>query len=118
MGSGRLDQAKPTILQENPFYYLVRDEHIPCEPKQNIVLKPLALEMLAKHYFEKHHVHIIVCDAFLKMDHLFDAICRFVADFKMRNPGCNQVGFIFISADDPDDIFGHALPMIWECDAN
>lgn len=113
----KAEEKKPTILQDHPLYYLVNDMHIPYEYKNNIILKPTALKMLAARYFDKYNIRIQVCDIFLKIDTLAEAIFQSISDFKKRHPGVRQAGFIFISGDDPDDVFGHALPMIWERDS-
>jgi hypothetical protein len=116
--------VKPKKLSEHPDYFVVYDSQIPIRSKENIILKPSGMEIIAKHYFQKYGVIILVCPEFLKIDQLAEKIQDYLLMAKkayshFKTLGASQgeamkVGFIFISNDDPDDIYGHALPMIWE----
>lgn len=107
---------KPVKLSEHPDYFVVRDSHIPADDKTNIILKPSGIEIIAKEYFQKYGVVICVCKAFLKINALAEKIHAYLSAAKNEFSSVNKIGFIFISNDDPDDVFGHALPMIWEKD--
>lgn len=106
--------TKPVIIEEQNEYILVRDDHIPGDSKENIVLKPHGIDIIANAYFRKYGIVILACHLFLKINELAQHVCHFLVSAKTRFPGARKIGFIFISSDDPDDIFGHALPMMWE----
>lgn len=108
------NHLKPAIIAEHPEYIVVRDEKIPCASKENIVLKPAGIAIIAKHYFQKYGILIVVCPVFLKIDELAQKIKDYLLFAAKTYPSAHQIGFIFISHDDPDDIFGHALPIFWE----
>ncbi len=108
------NNAKPAILSEHQDYFVVNDAHIPAPCKENIILKPSGIEIIAQHYFQKYGVIIRVCGEFLKIHLLAEKIRDYLSSAKKALPSAKKIGFIFISNDDPDDIFGHALPMIWE----
>lgn len=108
------DSAKPAVISAHQDYWVVFDSHIPIEHKENIILKPSGLMLAAKHYFRKYGVVIDVCPEFLKIDVLAEKIFTQLSAAKKVFPDKKKLGLIFISNDDPDDVFGHALPMIWE----
>jgi hypothetical protein len=110
--------AKPELQSEHRDYFVVYDGHIPTVSKENIILKPSGIEIIARHYFQKYGVIIRVCPEFLKIDKLAEKIQHYLSSAKKAFPNAKKIGFIFISNDDPDDIFGHALPMIWEKNNN
>ena len=108
------NNAKPAILSEHQDYFVVNDVHIPVPSKENIILKPSGIAIIARHYFQKYGIIIRVCGDFLKIDQLAEKIRDYFSSVRKEFPSAKKIGFIFISNDDPDDIFGHALPMIWE----
>lgn len=106
--------AKPVVLSEHQHYFVVNDAHIPTSSKENIVLKPSGLAIIAQHYFQKYGIVIRICGESLKIQMIADKIHAYLSTAKKDFPKINKMGFIFISDNDPDDIFGHALPIIWE----
>lgn len=112
------NNAKPVVLSEHQHYFVVNDAHIPTTSKENSILKPSGMEIIARHYFQQYGVVIRICGAFLKINKLAEKIQDYLSSAKKAFPGATKIGFVFISNDDPDDIFGHALPMIWEKNNN
>ena len=104
------------IEENHPNYWVVQDPQIPIEPKQNIVLKPNGLQIIARHYHQKYGITILAHQEYIKISALAEKIHAIILKLKTDSPALSKVGLIFISNDDPDDIFGHALPMIWEKD--
>ncbi len=107
-------RSAPVILSEHQDYFVVNDSHIPTPSKENIILKPSGLAIIAQLYFQKYGVVIRICGEFLKINRLAEKIRDYVCAAKNQFPAAQKICFIFISNDDPDDIFGHALPMIWQ----
>lgn len=102
------------IIENHPHHWVVEDKRIPLEPKRNIILKPSGLEHIAQYYHAKYNITIYIHTAPIKISQLADEIKKIISTVLNKNPTLKQAGLIFINDDDPDDQFGHALPMIWE----
>lgn len=101
------------LISDESNYVVVRDVRIPFA-MDNIIFRNSALKDIANYYFNKYGIIIQVASTPSKIDKLADDIHVFLNDTKQQFPAANQIGFIFISNDDPDDTYGHALPMIWQ----
>lgn len=112
------ESINPTLLSEFPNYYLVYDPKISIPEKQNIILKPHALVKIADYYFKKYAIKIHIHTTFIKISNLADLVHLNIQNIKNNYPELTRAGFVFMSDDDPDDQFGHALPMLWEKESN
>lgn len=108
------ESEKLAIIEAHSEYMLVHDDVIPCASKQNIVLTVCGLEIIARNYFRKYGIIIRICPEFLKIDKLAEKMFVCLSAARNEFPDANKIGFIFVGEDDPNDVFGHALPIIWE----
>src|SRR3990167_10767837 len=101
-------------ISDDPDYAVVEDARIPLRVQQNIILRPPALKVIADYYFKKYQIIIHVASASSTIENLAEHISQLLSNAKTLYPTAQQIGFIFISYDDPDDVYGHALPILWQ----
>lgn len=101
------------VVVDDADYVIVKDDRIPLK-MHNIILRPPALKIIADHYFKKYKIIIRVASASTTIENLAEHIFQDLFNAKAQHPTAHQIGFIFISYDDPDDVYGHALPILWQ----
>lgn len=117
MPEGISDQHRDERLTElvrRPGYVLVHDPRIPVYNPFNVILMPEGMLEIARYYHEKYGVIIQVIPEDMTIDQLAARIQRAISEARTHYPDAHQIGFIFRSVDDPEDPYGHALPMIWQ----
>ena len=97
-----------------PYYTIVEDGQISTKNKENIILSPAGLRYFADYYRRKYHITILIEEAPIELASLPERINCIISVCLDKN--LSMAGFIFISKQDPEDAFGHALPMVWERD--
>ena len=101
------------LVSDELDYVVVKDPRIPFTT-HNIIFRASALQVIANRYRDQYGIIIQVISAPLKINVLARHIDAQLIEAKQKFPAADQIGFIFISDDDPDDVYGHALPMIWQ----
>jgi len=80
----------------------------------NIIFRTTALQKIANEYLKKYQVLIYVHSVPTTIDCLTAHIITALSETRKQYSNAHQIGFIFCDRSDNDDVYGHALPMIWQ----